>query len=141
MQEGLYCSPLFFCFRNKSTSYLRYIYMKVLTTSSSDQTLKIIPRTYATNVTVKLKDDSTNTETSYSSATTTDKNYLVITDTFTLKEGRIYDMQVLDGTDVIYKDKVFCTDQSINQSTNAYYKPNKDVYTTNDTYDNDYIYV
>lgn len=141
MQEGLYCSPLFFCFRNKSTSYLRYIYMKVLTTSSSDQTLKIIPRTYATNVTVKLKDDSTNIETSYSSATTTDKNYLVITDTFTLKEGRIYDMQVLDGTDVIYKDKIFCTDQSINQTTNAYYNPNKDVYTTNDTYDNDYIYV
>jgi hypothetical protein len=53
----------------------------------------------------------------------------------------MYDMQVLDGTDVIYKDKIFCTDQSINQSTNAYYKPNKDVYTTNDTYDNDYIYV
>lgn len=115
--------------------------MKVLTTSSSDQTLKIIPRAYATNVTVKLKDDSTNVEASYDSATTTDKNYLVITDTFSLKEGRMYDMQVLEGSDVIYRDKIFCTDQSVNQPTNAYYKPNKDVYTTNDTYDNDYIYV
>tara|TARA_R100001443_G_scaffold107385_1_gene117225 strand:- start:3454 stop:3801 length:348 start_codon:yes stop_codon:yes gene_type:complete len=115
--------------------------MKVLSTGTSNQTLKIIPRSYVTNVTLKLKDDSTRTETSYSITASTDKNYLVLTDSFNLVEGRYYDMKVLDGANVIYKDKVFCTAQNPNQTTNVYYTPNKDVFTTNDTYDNDYIYV
>ena len=30
--------------------------------------------------------------------------------------------------DIIYRDKIFCTDQSTNQSNNEYYTVNKDVY-------------
>jgi hypothetical protein len=30
--------------------------------------------------------------------------------------------------DIIYRDKIFCTDQSINQSNNEHYTVNKDVY-------------
>ena len=37
------------------------MYMKVLTTSTDEQILKIIPRSYASSVTLKLRDDSTNT--------------------------------------------------------------------------------
>ena len=115
--------------------------MKVLVTGSQDQTLKIIPREYVTSASVILKDDSTNVEATYSVTGSTDKNYLSLVGSYNLKEGRYYDMTVKDGANIIYKDKVFCTNQTIDQTTNAYFKPNKDVYTTNVTHDNEYIFV
>ena len=45
-----------------------------------------------------------------------------------------------DGT-IIYKDKIFCTDQAIDQSVNNYYSVNKDVYKEETSYDNDYIII
>jgi len=119
---------------------LRYISMITLTTSTASQTVKIIPRSYASNVSMILRDDSTNTEVSYSIATTTDRNYLVLSEELALKEGRFYDLTVKEGSDVIYKDKVFCTDQTIDQDTNDYYSINKDQYVTESS-DNDYILI
>jgi len=52
--------------------------MKVLTTSNSSQTIKIIPREYFSSVTLQLRDDSTNEVTTANISTTTDKDYLVI---------------------------------------------------------------
>ena len=121
--------------------------MKHLTTSASAQTLKIIPRSYASTVSMILRDDSTNTSTTYSSiSTSTDKNYLVISQALNpvLVEGRFYDMTVKEGTSVIYKDKIFCTNQTINQSNNSYYTVNSGEYTTptgDDKHDNDYIII
>jgi hypothetical protein len=115
-----------------------------LTTSASSQTLKIIPRSYAGTVSMILRDDSTNNETTYSSiSTTTDKNYLVISKALSpvLVEGRFYDLTVKEGTSIIYKDKIFCTDQTINQSNNDYYSVNEGEYTTENSYDNDYIII
>ena len=83
--------------------------MKHLTTSASAQTLKIIPRSYASTVSMILRDDSTNTSTTYGSiSTSTDKNYLVISKALSpvLVEGRFYDMTVKEGASVIYKDKI-----------------------------------
>ena len=45
--------------------------MKILTTSASAQTLKIIPREYQANIDVILRDNSTNESTTYSVATST----------------------------------------------------------------------
>ena len=42
-------------------------------------------------------------------------------------------------SNLIYKDKIFCTNQSVDQTQNKYYSVNKDEYTTNNTHDNDYI--
>ena len=115
-----------------------------LTTSASSQTLKIIPRSYASTVSMILRDDSTNNETTYSSiSTTTDKNYLVISKALSpvLVEGRFYDLTVKEGTSIIYKDKIFCTDQTIDQSNNDYYSVNEGEYTTENSYDNDYIII
>tara|TARA_R100000278_G_C5458890_1_gene160122 strand:- start:665 stop:1012 length:348 start_codon:yes stop_codon:yes gene_type:complete len=113
--------------------------MVILSTTTDAQTIKVIPRTYVTSATMKLRDDTTNTEVSYSVSPTTNKNYLQISQALTLKEGRYYDLTILDGTNVIYKDKVFCTAQTVDQSTNDYYTVNKDVYTTDTSFDNDYI--
>lgn len=112
-----------------------------LTTSASAQTFKVIPRSYASTVSMILRDDSTNTSTTYSISTTTDKNYLVISKALSpiLAEGRFYDLTLKEGSNVIYKDKVFCTDQAISS-----YSVNNGEYTTptgNDAYDNDYIVI
>ena len=113
-----------------------------LTTSASAQTLKIIPRSYASSVSMILRDDSTNTSTTYSSiSTSTDKNYLVVSQALSpvLVEGRFYDLTIKEGSNVIYKDKVFCTDQTISSFT-----VNSSEYTIptgNDVFDNDYIVI
>ena len=110
-----------------------------LTTSTDAQTIKIIPRSYATSVSMVFRDDSTNTSVTYTSSATTNKNYSVISQALALKEGRFYDLTIKEGTNVIYKDKVFCTDQTVDQDTNNYYTVNQGEYTTETTYDNDYI--
>ena len=115
-----------------------------LTTSASAQSIKIIPRSYASSVSMVLRDGSTNTSTTYSSInTSTDKNYLVVSQALSpvLVEGRFYDLTIKEGTNVIYKDKVFCSDQTINQTNNDYYSVNSGEYTTENSFDNDYLII
>jgi len=114
--------------------------MKILTTSTSNQTIKVVPREYVTTASLVLRDDTTNTETTDSVSPTTVGDYLQIINAYTLKEGRFYDLTLKNaGGSVIYKDKIFCTDQTVNQSTNNYYSVNDSEYTTDTTYDDDYI--
>ena len=108
--------------------------MKILTTSTSAQTLKIIPRDYQANIDVVLRDNSTNTSTTYSVATSTSGDYMTFDLTLSLVENRFYDMTCKFGSNVIYKDKIFCTDQVV-----ADYTVNEGQYTTENSYDNDYI--
>ena len=128
--------PSFFC---KLNSFLRYISMVILSTTTDAQTIKVIPREYVTTATMKLRDDTANTEVSYSVSPTTNRNYMQISQALSLKEGRYYDLTILDGTNVIYKDKIFCTSQTVDQSSNDYYTINESEYTTDTTFDNDYI--
>ena len=70
------------------------------------------------------------------------KNLLVITQALALKEGRFYNLTLSNSVGTsIYKDKVFCTAQDIDQSDNDYYTINKDTYTSDTTYDNDFIII
>ena len=144
---------------------------------STSQTINIIPRVYATSVTIKLRDDSTNDEVSYIlPIATINKNYLELSAIFNLKEGSFYDVKVyqikgsykdfkdrviaLGGTfedntclltsleadglinttdlDIIYRDKIFCTIQSTDQSNNEHYTVNKDEYKEQSS-NNDFI--
>ncbi len=133
--------PFFFIYiiyTHKKYFLLLYTNMKVLTTSTNPQTIKVIPRVYVASVTLKLRDDSTNEVTTASVNTVTDKDYLSLSYAFNLKEGRYYDLTLLDGSDVIYLDRVFCTDQTINQDTNDYYSVNKNEYVSKSG-NNDYI--
>ena len=108
--------------------------MKHLLPTTNAQTIKIIPRVYSTSVTIKLRDDSTNDETIILPSAIINKNYVELTNVFTLVEGRFYDLKVYNGqgsvteADIIYRDKIFCTAQSTNQSNNEHYTINKDVY-------------
>jgi len=126
----------------QKTFLLRYISMKILTTSTEAQTIKVIPREYVTTATMTLRDDQTNTVTTFSDITLTEEgDYNLITETFALKEGYYYDLKLTSEGATIYKDKVFCTDQSVDQSTNDYYTINQDVYQTETTHDNDFIII
>ena len=115
--------------------------MKVLTTSTESQTLKVIPREYVPFVNMYLRDDSTNLTTTITPNVQNVGNYMEISNTFNfLKEGRFYDLKIVNiqTQKIIYRDKVFCTDQTINQDTNDYYSVNKDEYVSKDG-NNDYI--
>jgi hypothetical protein len=119
--------------------------MKVLSTTASAQTLKIIPREYVSTCTLVLRDDSTNTSVTYSSVSaTTNENHLQISKAFSpvLVEGRSYDLTVKNSSnDIIYKDKIFCTAQTVDQSTNSQYTINSGEYTSTTTYDNEFIII
>jgi hypothetical protein len=121
--------------------------MKILTTSASQQTVNVIPRVFASTYTLKVHDEAANDEifNDTVSASTSD-NYRTIAVTFdpVLKEGRNYIMTLLSGSDIVYKDKIFCTDQTINQDNNDYYDINNGQYDFDDTsgsHDNDYIII
>jgi hypothetical protein len=109
--------------------------MKVLTTSTDAQSMSIIPRSYPATITIRLRDESTNEVTTYTDVNaTTTKGYLVFSNAYTLTENVFYELTILDGSDVIYKDKIFCTDQTISD-----FSVNNGEYVTEDSYDNDYI--
>lgn len=114
--------------------------MKLIGTNGS-KSFKIIPREYISgSITVNLMSESTGTNISITPTASTDRNYSVFTADFgTLTEGDFYTLEVKNGSSVIYKDRVFCTDQTINQSNNDYYSVNDGEYVQEDSYDNDYI--
>jgi len=115
--------------------------MKHLTTSADAQTLLIIPRSYAIEGSLVIRDESTNTETSDVVTLGKTGEYMSLSHSFSLIEGRYYNFKIVVAGEVIYKDKIFCTDQDIDQSNNDYYSVNDGDYITEDSYNNDYIVI
>ena len=59
-----------------------------------------------------------------------------------LTEGRFYDLVVKNTADkIIYKDKIFCTDQAVDQTQDQEYTVNSGVYTSDTSFDNDFIII
>jgi len=116
--------------------------MKLIGTNG-DKTFKVIPRQFINGaISVKLTSESTGADINVSPTASTDGNYMTFTIAFgTLTEGDFYTLEIKDGTVVIYKDRVFCTDQTVNQVNNDYYSVNDGEYTTEDSFDNDYIII
>lgn len=115
--------------------------MKILTTSADAQTITFIPRDYVDSVTLYLRNESTNTSTTESVSLTHTKGVSSLSHAFSLTEGVFYEFKILNGSDVLYYDKIFCTDQTIDQDTNNYYSVNEGQYTEEQSYDNDYIII
>jgi hypothetical protein len=86
--------------------------MIVLRTSTSAQTFSFISRDGFD--TMIITDDQTNTPASITITSSTQGDYVnTITASFALKEGHYYDLVLKQGTDIVYKDRIFCTDQNI----------------------------
>lgn len=111
--------------------------MIVLQKSDSNQTFSFIPRSYTsgTTYTIVITNEVTNTEVYNDTATsfTAVDYYYQFTDTFTLVEDTTYTLEIKDGSSVIYRDKIFCTNQTVSS-----YSVNNGEYTTH-SQDNEFI--
>lgn len=61
--------------------------------------------------------------------------FFQITNKYSLKEGDYYTFKAMDDNGLIYRDIIFCTDQTDYDK----YNPNKDKYTEEDSFDDSYI--
>jgi len=140
--------------------------MILKTTTTAAQEFKVIPRVFANDFSFSVRNENTNVETIYEVTTaTTSGDYLVFSQAFSpvLVENQFYEMKLYSDPNFwntnyflwqlyeqnwnedtleiidIYKDKIFVTDQEIDQGDNKYYDINKDQYTTNNSYNNEYI--
>lgn len=106
---------------------ISYFNMIVLTTSTSAQTFSFIPRDTPTSMV--LTDDQTNVPVTIAITSQTSGNYVnTITADFDLIEGHFYDLVLYKNTDIVYKDRIFCTDQNI-----VSFSVNNGEYTSNTT--------
>lgn len=106
--------------------------MIILREQSTAQTLKFIPRNYGAD-TIVLRDETTNEIQTISATFTLDSYYLSTSKIFDLKENTFYNLTIKNGVEVVYKDKVFCTNQVLKD-----YTVNKDEYVAHAT-NNDFI--
>ena len=109
--------------------------MIILNTSTGGQTFKIIPRSAASSPTFELLDKSTRVSSSIGIDVTNANGYMTITGFFSLKEGRFYTFKVKDGSTIIYRGAIFCTDQT---NFNIF-DVHSGEYTTENSYDNDFV--
>ena len=106
--------------------------MIILKESALSQTLKVIPRYYSAD---SMQIDGAEGSTTYAITATQSGRYLTWGKIVTLTENQFYSITVLNGTDVVYKDRIFCTNQVV-----ADYTINKDTYTET-TSNNDYVII
>tara|TARA_R110001632_G_scaffold209953_1_gene334809 strand:+ start:355 stop:696 length:342 start_codon:yes stop_codon:yes gene_type:complete len=111
--------------------------MTILQSSTDSQTINFIPREYTegTTYTITIKDETTNKEVFNSTATifTALDYYFQYSSVFTLVENTMYMLEIKDGTNVTFKDKIFCTNQNVTT-----YSVNDNEYIKN-TIANDFI--
>jgi len=115
-----------------------------------------IPREYVTSAYMTIRDDSTNVTVDYTLVPRVagSGNIEINNDEYNVKdvtysnlvEGHFYDLTIysdIGKTNVIYKDRIFCTAQKaeIDADNNYFYKVNKDQYTEYDGFNNDYIVI
>jgi len=119
-----------------------YINMKLIATSGN-KTFKIIPREFTVGtLNLKLTSESTNKTITVDATSVIDGNYISFDAVFgALTESDFYILDVVYSNNIIYKDKIFCTDQAINQSNDEYYSVNKDKYISEESSDNEFIII
>jgi hypothetical protein len=106
--------------------------MIILKQSEVSQEIKFIPRLLqATGF--NLRNEITNEITSFTKTFNISDYYLTTSAIFNLKEFTYYNLTVLNGTDIVYKGRIFCTNQVIKD-----YTVNKNEYVQNIT-NNEFI--
>jgi hypothetical protein len=104
--------------------------MIVLREQETEQTLKaIIYGCYADRIV--LIDEETGNETEIEAEFYIDTYFVSTNLIFPIIENKYYILLIKNGNDIVYKDKIFCTNQTI-----ADYSINKDVYVQNVTNNN-----
>jgi len=87
--------------------------MIVLTTELTPQTFNFIPRSSDFDL-VQITDELTNKTVVIDTYTFTEGDYYsTLESEFNLVENRFYILTIKDGSATVYKDKIFCTNQSL----------------------------
>lgn len=87
--------------------------MIVLTTSTNPQTFALIPRSSVFD-SVEITDDQTNETTVVQVWDYTAGDYYSTLEVeVALVENHFYNLVLKDGTNIVYRDRIFCTDQQI----------------------------
>ena len=87
--------------------------MIILQETASAQSFSFIPRSSAYN-TLQITDEQTGVTTNVTiTSSVTGSYYDTITATFSLKQNHFYTLTLKQNTDIVYKDKIFCTNQVI----------------------------
>ena len=138
----------------------------IVLNTSTPQTLKVVPREFVSEFTFSYEDDQTNvaTEVAITNATTSG-NYLTWTQSFNplLVVNHFYNIELFSDfafwntnyslwqnwnelwndtsnfKNVFYRDRIFCTDQTVDQKNGDFYDLNKGQYTTTSAGNNEYI--
>lgn len=105
--------------------------------TNGTKTFNLIPRKDASTVTAVLTSETTGTSYSDTTSISQNKYYYNMSCDFetTLQESSFYTLQVKEGSNIIFKDKVFCTDQTIND-----FSVNYNTYTEHSS-DNEFIVI
>ena len=134
-----------FFYSNFCKYYLfsRYRFMIVLGTTDQEQIVYVIPRIATTNIELSIVDDITGELLNDSSTSELYGDYLKISLLIDgLVKNRFYTFRIKNSDTLknIYKDKIFVTDQVIDQINNKTYSINKDQYVKVES-NNDYIVI
>ena len=121
----------FFKTKHKLSSIISMI---ILLESVLSQTFKFIPRSLDADSMV-IEDDAENTSVTIDITPSVDRYYLSVSEVLTLVEGRFYTIKVLNGLEVVYKDKIFCTNQTVSS-----YSINDNEYVQHST-NNDFVII
>ena len=111
--------------------------MHILQVSDSPQSVVIIPRYYPNSVSFHLIDESTNTTATPSVSVASANGFMTLTGTFSIVVNRYYGVQVFDGDNLIYRDRVFVT----SQTDYAKFTVNEGVYTEEISYNNEFVII
>jgi hypothetical protein len=103
--------------------------MIILKETTDEQELFFIPRSYVFDKIV-FKNETTKVVQEYNVSPLRVDQYGYAELVLDLKEQEFYQLKVYSGTDVVYYDKVFCTNQDVND-----YSINDGVYITPNTND------
>lgn len=78
--------------------------------------------------TITIIDEETQLETDINCVFSIDKYFVTTSAIFPVKENKYYTLIIKDGTNIVYRDKIFCTNQ-----TKETYSINKDAYVEHTT--------
>jgi hypothetical protein len=106
--------------------------MIILQETGTAQEFKIIPRELVAD-SMTLTSETTGEAVTYVITPTIDRYYLVINEIVALKENNFYTIEVKNASEIVYKDKIFCTNQTVSD-----FSVNNNEFTTYSS-DNDYI--
>lgn len=90
--------------------------MIILKETIDTQRITFIPRELSAT-SIVLRNETTNIETTISTNFYLENYYLIAETVFDLKENTFYNITIYNNSDIVYKDKVFCTNQVIEDFT------------------------